>query len=807
MNSLESRVARCELAQSRVRLGVAVFMFCYFVFSGFLFHPLYISFLAYSVGWYWLIQSRLSTKSPVRISLSLAIDLFFTVAGLFVTEETGVFLFILMLQISFGYGLRFGKKYVNLASASSCLSVVALYVFSTYWNGQPHTLIAYFVGVPFLSLYIFYLNNAVERARAKAEHSSNRNAEILSFLSHDVRTQMQALLDSLERIEARLTDADLQYQLLSIRRNLNSLAELSSGVATEYDVFQVATGDEIKSVSLVDWFSNSIGRFDSSIKAAGLRFVIDIENIGIAHFYADAAVLDRIVLNLVSNSIAHSTGETISINLRVHANSSSDGKFVLEIKNDTGEMRTPEIGLEQEKSPKRFWSGSGKGLKSVQKLVSDSGGTLDFGSKSGKTFDCRVEIPVVPNPTLRAETLTTPVLLLSANRTYYFELSKMMSSVCNLYLCSSTDSLEALSKKLHSAPDCLLVDFSSMPTFPELGEHLSGRTRACCVLVSAQEWQLFKMFSGNFLVTTSKQDNPEVLATKLQLTAGVNRGSESMSPPRSGRRTRTDILDGFRLLLIDDSSVGAAKVKNILENSGAIVEILDLSSDFVAQLITFRPDLVLTDWFLESETAKNLIEQIGKMGATIPRPSVVVFSAAEPDVLETLDPNIQVLDFIQRPVSNETLVRRISQLLDGSPPHARDGTRNLANSLLERYMLFDMQSFLSDFSMENESRLMSTLTNQFVTEVEKNVHSLPRETDKDDFARKLHAIASACAVMFCDALFEYCSRTVKELKRFETVSEARKELIIQDVEMLWIRTAPHLICFAHMCNEQDKELQ
>ena len=229
LGSDNSELLRNEGGQAKVRIGVCLFMAVYFYTTGFTTHPLYVLFIGYCFTSVLLIR-RSTRFSRVRSFTSLLIDNFFAIAGLHVTGEYGTFLFILLVQIAFGNGLRFGRLYLWSSVFVACIGILTLYFFSPRWQGNLHLVLTFFIGTPFIAFYVDYLVKNLRESKKEVDKRASDISDLLAFVSHDIRTPLHSLLTTAAIAKTSAQDNETRTRLVRIENTIKSLARLATDV-------------------------------------------------------------------------------------------------------------------------------------------------------------------------------------------------------------------------------------------------------------------------------------------------------------------------------------------------------------------------------------------------------------------------------------------------------------------------------------------------------------------------------------------------------------------------------------------------
>ncbi len=218
--------------------------------------------------------------------------------------------------------------------------------------------------------------------------------EFFSNVSHEFRTPLTLMLGPIEDlINNSDISPEMRSQLNVAHRNSIRLLKL---VNTLLDFSRLEAGRlqvVYRPTDLTRFTLDLASNFDSAVNRAGLKFIINCETLP-EMIYIDPNLWDKVVLNLLSNSIKHTFEGCIEIQLRWLNNHA-----VLTVR-DTG------IGIAATEVPhlfERFYrvahaksrthEGSGIGLAFVKELVKIHYGTIEVASIEGEGTIFTVSIP------------------------------------------------------------------------------------------------------------------------------------------------------------------------------------------------------------------------------------------------------------------------------------------------------------------------------------------------------------------------------------------------------------------------------
>jgi CheY-like chemotaxis protein len=131
-------------------------------------------------------------------------------------------------------------------------------------------------------------------------------------------------------------------------------------------------------------------------------------------------------------------------------------------------------------------------------------------------------------------------------------------------------------------------------------------------------------------------------------------------------------LDGARVLVVEDDPDTLETLMMLLETHGAEVAGVLCAADALPALVSFRPDLLLSDFAMPGDDGFALIARVRKrapeQGGRIPAIALSAHVYPE-DQQRALAAGFQA--FLNKPVTAETLLRAVTAALDRRGPVER----------------------------------------------------------------------------------------------------------------------------------------
>jgi len=246
--------------------------------------------------------------------------------------------------------------------------------------------------------------NAAERTQALCQ----ANAEFLAILSHALRTPLQDILDTTQRLEAAVDKAGMGHldQVDTIRQSGEHLLAIISQMLKFTSIDARPPEKSLARVSILILIALQLDRYQARGAQKGLAFQADIDALLQRDVVLDNDSLEALLDILLDNALKFTDAGSIHVKARLEKQDSADTPdshdhwLVCNIE-DTGIGMTPETldkiftpFFQGEGAIPRHPAGVGLGLTTACKLVDRLGGTIAVTSQPGQgsTFSFRMPL-------------------------------------------------------------------------------------------------------------------------------------------------------------------------------------------------------------------------------------------------------------------------------------------------------------------------------------------------------------------------------------------------------------------------------
>lgn len=316
-------------------------------------------------------------------------------------------LYAVYLWVSIGNGLRYGSRYLRIATAMACVSFLCVVIVSPFWRENSYLAWGLWVGLCAIPLYFDSLLNALTKAIGEARRANEAKSRFLANMSHEFRTPLNGLSGMTEVLATTDLDAEQRECVSTIQASARSLLSLVEEVL---DISAIEAG-KIR-IDHADFclreLLDGIGLIlKPQAYGKGLSYHVDVADDVPDTLSGDVGHLRQVLLNLAGNAVKFT--EVGRVELRVHVLQRQHDHAIrlgFDIV-DTGIGVPPEMrhrlfeAFEQaDVGLSRRYEGTGLGTTIAKGLVEAMGGQIGYQENpaggSRFWFELPLTVPAVP---------------------------------------------------------------------------------------------------------------------------------------------------------------------------------------------------------------------------------------------------------------------------------------------------------------------------------------------------------------------------------------------------------------------------
>ncbi|WP_130927330.1 HAMP domain-containing sensor histidine kinase [Pseudomonas sp. Sample_14] len=250
---------------------------------------------------------------PARRIFAMVHDHTGTCFGLVIGGEAALPLYAVMVWVNLGNGMRYGSRYLAIATGLALVALLVVYRLTPYWQGQPFMVLMLLITSTVIP---FYAHLLLERTRKASEEALAANLEKSRFLaqaSHDLRQPIHSIgLFTACLRESRLGD-DERRLVDNIDRSLLNVSQLFRSILDLYTLDNGRIEAKMQTLNLGEWLADLIRQHQEAARWAGVELRLRPCNYWVR---TDPALLATMVQNVLSNCFKYGAQRPVLIGVR-----------------------------------------------------------------------------------------------------------------------------------------------------------------------------------------------------------------------------------------------------------------------------------------------------------------------------------------------------------------------------------------------------------------------------------------------------------------------------------------------------------
>jgi two-component system, sensor histidine kinase RpfC len=346
----------------------------------------------------WLLV-RPGVSHPRRV-LGMVADYSLMGTGMFLLGELLAPMYVIILWVTVGNGLRYGPRYLFLAIGFAAVTFGAVLLKTPYWHANIWLGIGLLIGLVAVPLYLISLLRALIRATEAAKAASEAKSRFLANMSHEFRTPLNGIVGMSELLMSTRLTGEQQDSAQVIQTSAKALQLLVDDVL---DISSIEAG-RFKRIdadfSLRELLKSIHVMLLPSAQAKGLAFELNVAGDVPNMLHSDPNHLRQIMVNLLANAIKFTDQGKVSLEVSLIDATQEAANLRFSVR-DTG------IGIPQEAVGRIFdafeqvesgrgrrHGGTGLGTTIAKALSEMLGGRIAVESEPGQGSHFWLDVPL-----------------------------------------------------------------------------------------------------------------------------------------------------------------------------------------------------------------------------------------------------------------------------------------------------------------------------------------------------------------------------------------------------------------------------
>lgn len=250
---------------------------------------------------------------PARRVFAMIHDYTGTCFGLVVGGEAALPLYAVMVWVNLGNGMRYGSRYLAVATGLALLALLAVYRLTPYWQAQPFMVLMLMITSTVIPFYAHLLLERTRKASEEAEAANLEKSRFLAQASHDLRQPIHSIgLFTACLRESRLGDSERRL-VDNIDRSLLNVSQLFRSILDLYTLDNGRVEAKMQTLNLGDWLADIVRQHQEAARWAGVEL-----RLRPCHHWVrtDPALLATMVQNVLSNCFKYGAQRPVLIAVR-----------------------------------------------------------------------------------------------------------------------------------------------------------------------------------------------------------------------------------------------------------------------------------------------------------------------------------------------------------------------------------------------------------------------------------------------------------------------------------------------------------
>jgi two-component system sensor histidine kinase RpfC len=335
----------------------------------------------------WILKSP--KANPIRRVIAVGNDYITIAAVLALGGRPMAPIFVLLLWLTIGSGLRYGLRYLVWGAVASLLAMCVAIATNSFWQSQPFTSATLILVAILVPAYVYLMLRTMQRAHASEHVANQAKSQFLAVMSHELRAPLTGIIAMTQLLLGRRQPAAEHEVTHAIKGSAESLLLVVD------DLLDVSTSDTNRiRLAHEDFQIHAVvARLEKMVLATAreksLALTTSIADNVPSTLRGDQHRLTQVLLNLLHNAIKFTETGSVSLVVTLASRDQRVARLRMEVR-DTGKgvphglkARLFEPFAQEDGSLARRHGGIGLGTTIARNLVEQFGGVITVEDNPG----------------------------------------------------------------------------------------------------------------------------------------------------------------------------------------------------------------------------------------------------------------------------------------------------------------------------------------------------------------------------------------------------------------------------------------